>query len=72
MPFTRRTPNVITKTTQRGRDTVTISTGKLAPQADGAIEIRFNDNVFLVTAVMKKTPDLKKVTLLLGKSVVEG
>jgi polyribonucleotide nucleotidyltransferase len=39
---------------------VTISTGKLAPQADGAIEIRFNDNVFLVTAVMKKTPDLNK------------
>ena len=60
MPYTTRTPHEIKTTAQWDKQNVTISTGKLAPQADGAVEIRMNDNVFLVTAVMKKNPDPNK------------
>lgn len=60
MSYTTRIPKIITTTTQRGNHTVTISSWKLAPQADGAVEVRFDDNVFLVTAVMKRNPDPNK------------
>lgn len=39
---------------------LTFKTGKLAPQADGAISIQLEDNIFLVTAVMNKNPDPNK------------
>jgi len=39
-----------------GGQTLTIETGKLAKQADGAVTIRFGDTLVLVTAVAANTP----------------
>lgn len=60
MPYTRRTPHEIVSNFSRGDQKIKFATGKIAPQADGAIQIWINDNVFLVTAVMKKNPDPNK------------
>lgn len=60
MPYSKRTPQELSSTFLRGKHTVKFVTGKIAPQADGAIQVRFDDNVFLVTAVMKKNPDPNK------------
>jgi polyribonucleotide nucleotidyltransferase len=60
MPYSTRTPQTLTSDFSRGKHKVSFSTGKLAPQADGAVVVSLDDNVFLVTAVMKKDPDLNK------------
>ena len=60
MPYTKRTPQEHVTTFQRGEHKVKFATGKIAPQADGAVQVRFDDNVFLVTAVMRKDPDMNK------------
>ncbi len=39
-----------------GRDTVTIETGKLAGQANGAVTVRLGDTIILTTATMAKQP----------------
>ena len=41
---------------QIGGQTLSIETGKLAKQADGAVVVRYGDTVVLVTAVAAKTP----------------
>ncbi len=60
MPYTRRTPHEIVSTFSRWAQAIKFATGKLAPQADGAVTISINDNMFLITAVMKKNPDQNK------------
>ena len=60
MPYSKRTPQELSSSFARGKHAVKFSTWKLAPQADGAVVISFDDNVFLVTAVMKKNPDPNK------------
>jgi polyribonucleotide nucleotidyltransferase len=60
MPYSKRTPQELSSSFSRWDNAVKFVTGKIAPQADGAIQIRFNDNVFLVTAVMKRNPDPNK------------
>lgn len=60
MPYSRKTPQELSSTFSRGKHTLKISTGKLAPQADGAVVVSLDDNVFLVTAVMRKNPDPNK------------
>ncbi len=44
----------ITKTFQYGRHTVTLETGEIARQADGAVLVTMGDTVVLVAAVAKK------------------
>ncbi len=39
-----------------GRDTITIETGKLAGQANGAVTVRLGDTLILTTATMAKGP----------------
>ncbi len=39
-----------------GRDTITIETGKLAGQANGAVTVRLGDTIILTTATMAKQP----------------
>jgi polyribonucleotide nucleotidyltransferase len=39
-----------------GRDTITIETGKLAGQANGAVTVRLGDTIILTTATMARTP----------------
>jgi polyribonucleotide nucleotidyltransferase len=39
-----------------GDNTLSIETGRMAKQADGAVTVRFGDTVVLVTAVAAKTP----------------
>lgn len=45
---------LIQKTFQYGEHTVTLETGKIARQADGAVIVRMGDTVVLVTAVVAK------------------
>jgi polyribonucleotide nucleotidyltransferase len=44
------------KEIQLGGNTLSIETGRLAKQADGAVVVRYGDTVVLVTAVASKTP----------------
>jgi polyribonucleotide nucleotidyltransferase len=44
------------KEIQVGASTLSIETGRLAKQADGAVVVRYGDTVVLVTAVAAKTP----------------
>ncbi len=44
----------------RWKDSLWFSTWKIAVIADGSVTISFNKNVFLVTAVMNKDPDMGK------------
>jgi polyribonucleotide nucleotidyltransferase len=39
-----------------GGRTLTIETGKMAKQADGAVLVRYGDTVVLVTSVVSKEP----------------
>ena len=39
-----------------GRSTLTIETGKLAKQADGAVTVRYGDTVVIVTACAARAP----------------
>ena len=39
-----------------GEQTLTVETGKVAKQADGAVVVRYGDTMFLVTAVSARTP----------------
>ncbi|HAV70574.1 MAG TPA: hypothetical protein DCX91_01130, partial [Stenotrophomonas sp.] len=41
----------ITKTFQYGKHTVTLETGEIARQAGGAVIVKFDDTVLLVSAV---------------------
>ena len=50
----------ITKTFQFGDQTVTLQTGEIARQADGAVLINVDDTVVLVTVVVGKKPDLER------------
>ncbi|CAD1793098.1 polynucleotide phosphorylase [Xanthomonas arboricola pv. juglandis] len=45
----------ITKTFQYGKHTVTLETGEIARQAGGAVIVKFDDTVLLVTAVAAKS-----------------
>jgi polyribonucleotide nucleotidyltransferase len=46
----------VTKTFQYGAHTVTLETGEIARQADGAVLVSFDDTVVLATVVAKGTP----------------
>ena len=52
--------NVHTKTFQYGPHTVTLETGRLARQADGAVLVSMGDTSVLVTAVGRKAADANK------------
>ena len=45
----------ITKTFQYGKHTVTLETGEVARQASGAVIVKMDDTVLLVTAVAAKS-----------------
>ncbi len=45
----------ITKTFQYGKHTVTLETGEVARQASGAVIVKMDDTVLLVTVVAAKT-----------------
>jgi len=51
---------IVTKSVPFGRGTITIETGKVARQADGAVTVRYGDTMVLVTAVSDpdKTRDI--------------
>ena len=46
----------IKKQVEIGGQTLTIETGTLAKQADGAVTVRYGDTIILVTAVAANTP----------------
>lgn len=60
MPTSKRTPEIHSLSFNRNNLPLELRSGLLAPQADGAIEIRLGENVFLATAVMQKNPDENK------------
>ncbi|MFN8752571.1 MAG: polyribonucleotide nucleotidyltransferase, partial [Betaproteobacteria bacterium] len=47
--------NIVSKTIQYGRHTLTIETGEIARQASGAVMVNLDETVVLVTAVGKKS-----------------
>ena len=47
----------INKTFKFGQHSISIETGAIARQADGAVLVNMNDTVVLVTAVGKKTAE---------------
>ena len=49
--------NPIKKTFQYGDHTVTLETGEIARQADGAVIVNMADTVVMVTVVYDKNPD---------------
>jgi len=63
--------NVHTKTFQYGPHTVTLETGRLARQADGAVLVTMGDTVVLVTAVGRKNADPNKEFFPLTVNYVE-
>jgi len=50
-------PTPIRKTFQYGKHTVTLETGEIARQADGAVMVNMDDTVVLVTVVARKEAD---------------
>ncbi len=62
---------VHTKTFQYGPHTVTLETGRLARQADGAVLVSMGDTVVLVTAVGRKNADPNKEFFPLTVNYVE-
>ena len=48
--------SVVSKSFPYGPHTVTIETGELARQADGAVKVSMGETVVLVTAVAKTAP----------------
>jgi len=63
--------NVHTKTFQYGPHTVTLETGRMARQADGAVLVSMGDTSVLVTAVGRKTADANKDFFPLTVNYVE-
>jgi polyribonucleotide nucleotidyltransferase len=63
--------NVHTKTFQYGPHAVTIETGRLARQADGAVLVSMGDTSVLVTAVGRKAADANKDFFPLTVNYVE-
>ena len=63
--------NVHTKTFQYGPHTVTLETGRLARQADGAVLVSMGDTSVLVTAVGRKAADANKDFFPLTVNYVE-
>ncbi|NJD30279.1 MAG: polyribonucleotide nucleotidyltransferase [Gammaproteobacteria bacterium] len=63
--------NVHKKTFQYGPHTVTLETGRLARQADGAVLVSMGDTVVLVTAVGRKDADPNKEFFPLTVNYVE-
>jgi polyribonucleotide nucleotidyltransferase len=63
--------NVHTKTFQYGPHTVTLETGRLARQADGAVLVSMGDTAVLVTAVGRKAADANKDFFPLTVNYVE-
>jgi len=63
--------NVHKKTFQYGPHIVTLETGRLARQADGAVLVSMGDTVVLVTAVGRKTADANKDFFPLTVNYVE-
>ena len=63
--------NVHKKTFQYGPHAVTIETGRLARQADGAVLVSMGDTVVLVTAVGRKNADPNKDFFPLTVNYVE-
>jgi len=63
--------NPIKKTFTYGNHTVTIETGEIARQADGAVLVNMSDTVVLATVVAAKQPDLKRDFLPLTVNYVE-
>jgi len=63
--------NVHTKTFQYGPHTVTLETGRLARQADGAVLVAMGDTAVLVTAVGRKAADANKDFFPLTVNYVE-
>ena len=59
------------KTFQFGPHSVTIETGRLARQADGAVVVSMGDTVVLVTAVGRKNADPNKDFFPLTVTYVE-
>ncbi|MCE2945502.1 MAG: hypothetical protein LXA50_00350, partial [Betaproteobacteria bacterium] len=49
--------NPVRKTLQWGKHTLTIETGEIARQADGAVMVNMDDTVVLVTVVGKRQAD---------------
>lgn len=60
MPTSKKQFTTIQHSADRHGHSFSIESGKLAGQADGAVVVRYDENVFLVTAVMKKNPDENK------------
>ncbi|MGD9094691.1 MAG: polyribonucleotide nucleotidyltransferase, partial [Chromatiales bacterium] len=50
-------PTPIRKTFQYGKHSVTLETGEIARQADGAVLVNMDDTVVLVTVVARKEAD---------------
>jgi polyribonucleotide nucleotidyltransferase len=63
--------NVHTKTFQYGPHTVTLETGRLARQADGAVLVAMGDTAVLVTALGRKAADANKDFFPLTVNYVE-
>jgi len=63
--------NVHTKTFQYGPHTVTLETGRLARQADGAVLVSMGDTAVLCTAVGRKAADANKDFFPLTVNYVE-
>ncbi len=63
--------NVHTKTFQYGPHTVTLETGRLARQADGAVLVSMGDTTVLCTAVGRKAADANKDFFPLTVNYVE-
>lgn len=60
MPTSKRQFSIVSHVADRNGHQLILETGKLAGQADGAVVIKYDDNEFLVTAVMNKNPDPNK------------
>lgn len=60
MSYSRKSPQVITHTQQFHGQTLSISTGIMAPNSDAAVRVRLDHTEILVTAVMNRNPNPNK------------
>jgi len=60
MPYTRKTPQQISHTQVFHGQTLTISTGIMAPNCDAAVRVALDHTEILVTAVMNRAPNPNK------------
>ena len=51
--------SVVSKSFSYGQHSVTIDTGEIARQAEGAVRVAIGDTVVLVTACAQQTPSVK-------------